>query len=68
MKLDIMNNVSVSVKDSDGNIKQTVETHNKATRNMVRGILNFLEGKFTYASVLPQDDTDARKYIPCYIG
>lgn len=63
------NNVYIDVVDKDtGMIKQSVSSHNKATRNMVHGIVNFLSGKFTYASAVQDDDIDARKYIPCYIG
>ena len=64
MEFDILNNVEIQVKDKyTGEIRQTVKTHNKATRNLVYGVLNFLSGSSTADSSF-----DAKKYIPCYVG
>ncbi len=69
MKFDVFNNVKIDILDSETrNIKRSVSTHNKATRNMVKGIISFLSGDFTYARVVEPDETDARKFIPCFIG
>lgn len=69
MNIDLTNNVEIQIKDKSTNkIKETYCYHNKATRNMVRGILGFLKGDFTYARVVEPDETDARKFIPCFMG
>lgn len=69
MKFDVFNNVEINILDAETrNIKRSVSTHNKATRNMVKGIISFLSGNFTYAHVVEPDETDARKFIPCFIG
>lgn len=69
MKFDVFNNVEIDILDAETrNIKRSVSTHNKATRNMVKGIISFLSGNFTYAHVVEPDETDARKFIPCFIG
>lgn len=69
MNIDLTNNVEIQIKDKNTNkIKETHCYHNKATRNMVRGILGFLKGDFTYARVVAPDETDARKFIPCFMG
>lgn len=69
MDIDLTNNVEIQIKDKNTNkIKETHCYHNKATRNMVRGILGFLKGDFTYASATEPDETDARKFIPCFMG
>ena len=64
-------NVDIQVIETDTNtIKTHVMKHNKATRNMVKGLLRFLEGRFngTYANNLPEYGDDAKNYIPCYIS
>ena len=64
-------NVDIQVIETDTNtIKTHVMKHNKATRNMVKGLLRFLEGRFngTYANNLPEYEDDAKNYIPCYIS
>ena len=69
MKFDIFNNVEINILDAETrDIKKSFSTHNKATRNMVKGIISFLSGNFTYAHVVEPDETDARKFIPCFIG
>lgn len=69
MKFDVFNNVEINILDAETrDIKRSVSTHNKATRNMVKGIISFLSGNFTYAHVVEPDETDARKFIPCFIG
>ena len=68
----LMNNVEVTVIDKETcHIKKTFTTHNKATRSMVRGILHFVEGKFTETSLRNNplhDDEVPRNFIPCYFG
>lgn len=63
-------NVDIQQISNVGVVKKHVQKHNKATRNMVRGILRFLEGKFTstYANDDPEHTDDAKNYIPCYIS
>ena len=69
MKFDVFNNVEIKILDAETrDIKRSVSTHNKATRNMVKGIISFLSGNFTYAHVVEPDETDARNFIPCFIG
>ena len=69
MKFDVFNNVKIDILDAETkNIKRSISTHNKATRNMVKGIISFLSGNFTYAHEVEPDETDARKFIPCFIG
>lgn len=69
MNIDLTNNVEIQIKDkSTDKIKETHCYHNKATRNMIRGILGFLKGDFTYARVVEPIETDARKFIPCFMG
>lgn len=69
MDIDIINNVEIQIKNkSTDEIKDVRHYHNKANRNMVRGIINFLKGNFTYANVIEPDETDARKFIPCFMG
>ena len=52
-----------------GIVSKHVEKHNKATRQMVTGILRYLCGHFTDTTKnsKPQYNT-ASKYIPCYAG
>lgn len=64
-------NVDVKVVETDTNtIKKHITKHNKATRNMVCGLLRFLEGRFsgTYANSKAEYPDDAKNYIPCYIS
>lgn len=69
MEFDVFNNVKIDILDAEArNIKRSISTHNKATRNMVKGIISFLSGNFTYAHVVEPDETDARKFIPCFMG
>lgn len=69
MNIDLTNNVEIQIKDKNTDkVKETHRYHNKATRNMVRGILGFLKGDFTYARVVEPDEVDARKFIPCFMG
>lgn len=68
----LMNNVEVTVIDKEtGHIKKTFTTHNKATRNMVKGLLYFIEGYFTATDLrdTPLYGNDVSKtFIPCYFG
>lgn len=72
LEFGIINNVEIRVMNKYTHvIKKTVRVHNKATRNMVEGIMRFLMGHFN-ATVLnekPQYSSDIEsKYIPKYIG
>ncbi len=72
MEFGIINNVEISVMNKYTHvIKKTVRVHNKATRNMVEGIMRFLMGHFNTTSLndKPQYSDDIeKKYIPRYIG
>ena len=72
LEFGIINNVEISVMNKYTHvIKKTVRTHNKATRNMVEGIMRFLMGHFNATSLndKPQYSNDIeKKYIPKYIG
>jgi hypothetical protein len=74
---DICTNVDIKLIETDTNIiKKHVVKHNKATRNMIKGILRFLQGRFnnTYVTNSTQQDydpqyfDDAKNYIPCFIS
>lgn len=65
--------VNVDIKQIDtstNTIKKHIQKHNKATRNLVRGLLRFMEGRFTptYPNPKPEYEEDAKNYIPCYIS
>lgn len=72
MEFGIINNVEICVMNKYTHvIKKTVRVHNKATRNMVEGIMRFLMGHFNATSLndKPQYSDDIeKKYIPKYIG
>lgn len=64
-------NVHIKVISPTGTVQQSVEKHNKASRQLVTGMLRFIQGHFTKSfrrgtSTLYADD--AIKYIPCYVG
>lgn len=73
----VTNNVYVTVlnKETKKVVKQ-IETHNKATRKMVCGLLKFIAGNFyntmgSKNSNIPEDNIkldNISDYIPCYIG
>lgn len=67
----IINNVYVSVvnKKRDIIVKE-IETHNKASRNMVTGILRFLSGAFTQTNLneTPLYEQESKLYIPCFFN
>lgn len=67
--LDVTNNVKVTVFDSNHNLKKIVTKHNKATKNLVTGLIKFLRGEFT-PSNLNQDYNSgaAVGFIPAYIS
>lgn len=73
MGFSIINNVEIQVVNKDSRkIIKTVKTHNKATRNMVTGILRFVQGVFTKTDLKPDkpmyDDDIAKRFIPCYFN
>ncbi len=66
-------NVNIQVLDSRNKVKQEVTKHNKATKQMLTGMLNFLRGDYNCTN--RRDDInairniyDAKDYIPCYLG
>lgn len=69
MGFSILNNVEIQVIDKENKkIIKTVKTHNKATRNMVTGILRFIKGLFTSTTFnddIMYDGTVSKFYIPC---
>ena len=72
MEFCIINNVEITVKNERSKaIVQKVKIHNKATRNMVEGIMRFLLGNFTKSYLLDDiqyDENTSKKYVPCYMG
>lgn len=71
MCFSITNNVHAIVYDKKrSQIKKEIKVHNKASRNMVSGILRFLSGTFTPTSCNSQPLTPdyAKPYIPCYFN
>lgn len=77
MGFTVTNNVFITVenKKTHKTLKQ-VETHNKATRRMVSGMLKFLSGKFNVTNLTKDTKNKdinlsvngSENYIPCYIG
>lgn len=66
-------NVHIEVMSPQNVITQTVERHNKATKQLVEGLLRFIRGEFntSYKRTKEKDvvyKSEAKKYIPCYIG
>ena len=70
MGFDVRSNVEITVMNKKRKIIQKViKKHNKATRQMVTGILRFLTGQFTPSNLnLTPYYTDVEQYIPCFIG
>ena len=66
----VTNNVYIDVIDEKRHIRRKrLEVHNKATRQMVTGILRFLMGHFTDTNCNEEAEYDsAKNYIPCYIS
>lgn len=70
MGFDVGSNVEITVMNKKRKIIQkVVKKHNKATRQMITGILRFLTGQFnpTNLNSTPYY-TDVEQYIPCFIG
>lgn len=66
-------NVEIQVVDKTGTTRKIVRKHNRATKLMLEGMLNFLRGNFT--TTYRQGDVNAisnlnnaKQYIPCYVG
>lgn len=66
-------NVYIQVVGPNNTINQEVVIHNKATQQLVKGIMRFLRGEFQTSE--RQTDAnkllyinDAKNYIPCYIN
>ena len=66
-------NVHIEVISPQNVILQTLDTHNKATKQLVSGIMRFLRGEFTITGRRTDENSlvykdQARHYIPCYVG
>lgn len=58
-------NVTITSKDLKGNTLYKIQKHNKATRNMVDGILRFLKGDFTETEYnMNPVPSEAKLYTP----
>lgn len=70
--LGIEHNVRITVYDQRHRIKQVVTQHNKASRNLVLGLIKFLRGEFTpsniSSSVISHNLDEAKSFIPAYIN
>ena len=66
----ICNNVEISVIDTRSNIiTKHIQTHNKATRQMVSGLIRFLNGDFNKTFLQPDPQySNTEQYIPCFLG
>lgn len=69
----IHSNVCVQVIGPNNDIRQEVNIHNKATQQLVRGIMRFIKGELTASNKRPNENEivykqDAKKYVPCYIN
>lgn len=70
----VTTNVHVEVVDKAHNeIRQVLDVHNKASRNMIKGLLRFLMGYYTVSNRNPNENSrinfeDVTKYIPCYVN
>lgn len=74
MEFSVFNNVHIEVVDKGRNeIRKSLDIHNKASRNMVKGLLRFLMGYYTNSYRNTDKDSrinleDAKDYIPCYVN
>ena len=79
--LDLNFNVTIKVVDAHGHIKETRHVHNRATRPLIDGIIQFLQGAFTpsefnnpYEKYSDPEQTiinnalSAKRYIPSCTG
>lgn len=71
MTFTVLNNVHITVYDKKRDIvRKEYETHNKVSRNMVKGILRFLSGVLTPTALNdePLNANSAKSFIPCYFN
>ncbi len=72
LPLDMTVNVDIRVSDSKGQLVQRIQKHNKATRNMLEGVVKFLRGEFNDTSLnignVGSNAAFAHCYIPSHIG
>ena len=70
MGFTISNNVDILVMDTRSNIvTKHIQTHNKATRQMVSGLIRFLNGDFNKTFLQPNPQySNTEQYIPCFLG
>ena len=68
----IDNNVTLTVIGPGHTMKQRINKHNKATKNMVLGLIKFLRGELTPSnvsgSVVSHNIKQAKQYIPAFIS
>lgn len=68
----IENNVTLTVIGPGNTMKQRINKHNKATKNMVLGLIKFLRGEITPSnvsgSVVSHNINQAKQYIPAFIS
>lgn len=66
-------NVNIQVLDQTHTVRKEVNKHNRATKQMLEGMLGFLRGSFNTTNRQMDYNAiervhQARKYIPCYVG
>ena len=71
LEFGVDSNVHIQVVGPQNVITKTIDVHNKATRQLVSGILRFIQGEFTPSNKRDSSiiyASQAKKYIPCFIG
>ena len=72
LPLDMTVNVDIRVSNSKGELTQWIQKHNKATANMIEGIVKFLRGEFNDTRLnignVGSNASIAHCYIPSHIG
>ena len=72
MSLDITHNVRIVNYDTNHKIQQVVTKHNKASKNLVLGIIKFLRGEFTPSnnsqSELTHKPNEAKSFVPAFVS
>lgn len=72
MSLDITHNVRIVTYDTNHKIQQVITKHNKASKNLVLGIIKFLRGEFTPSnnseSNLTHKPNEAKSFVPAFVS
>lgn len=73
MEFVVDTNVHVEVLSPQNVIRQTIDKHNKATKQLVSGLLRFIRGEFNTTYRRANENSvvyseHAKNYIPCFIG